>query len=421
MGTLGVQAVSGIVRAYRYRLYPTSRQEAELREWQSACVRAWNLCLEQRELVRRDPRWRDQVTFRARARKGEGRVQPQWVELAEACEADEHLARPLRACLYYVIDELDRGFQNAYQALRAGVAPSQCPWPRWRSRYRPPALTFGSHPSTHRVRIDGKRGWLWLGKLSPQLGQVKFRAHRPLPEGAKLGEAKVYEDRAGRWYMSLVVRLGNAPPVAADPPTLGINRGLTVFCATSDGELVERPHYWRMYAAELVELDRRIARAQRGSRRRRQLLRQRARLWQAVTARRRQFASELAAHLLDRTSSLAIEQYDVRGMLTDERPELYRTEVSALRRKIADAGWSVFADVLRAKAEERGARIVAVPCRDISRLCAECGERLHDAEVDAAMRWRREVLYHRCGSVQHVDVMAARNVLARALEEVARA
>ncbi|MCS7008085.1 MAG: helix-turn-helix domain-containing protein, partial [Gaiellaceae bacterium] len=278
-----------LVRTYRYRLYPTRSQEAELREWQSACVRTWNLCLEQRELVRREPRWREQVFFRARAAKDAGRVRPQRLELAELIAVDGHLQLPLMATLDYVIYELDRAYDVAYAALRSGVPASQCPWPRFRSRRHPPAVTWPSYGKTHRVRIEGRKGSIWLGKLSPRLGEVRFRAHRPLPEAATVGEAKVYRDAAVRWYLSLAVRMP-APEERAEGVRLGINRGLTVFCALSDGTLIERPHYWRGYAERLVELDQRIARSQRGSRRRRELLRLRAKTWHAVSARRRQFA-----------------------------------------------------------------------------------------------------------------------------------
>jgi putative transposase len=362
-----------------------------------AAVTVWNLALEQRQMTRQAP-WR--IYWRGRVPKHSRNPRAQWTEVQELCQAYPWIAQAPRSCLYYVIDELDRAIANA----RA----KHTRWPSWRSSRRYRCLTFGTYGQTHRL----EDGHIWLQKL----GRVKLRMHRPIPEGARLGEAKVTQAPSGRWYASITVKTPDIPANGRDEISVGINRGLAVYVATSDGLLIPRPDYWHLYAEEIVRLQQIVSRRERGSSRRDKARRDLARTWEAVSARRRQYAYELAGMLLDRYDGvIALEDYDIRGMLVEERPEEPKERERNLHRRIADAAWGAFAGALRHKAEERGRTVVTVPAPGITTTCSRCQGDVSE-QAEAAVRWHREILCPGCNLRIHVDVNAARNVLVRAKE-----
>ena len=74
----------------------------------------------------------------------------------------------------------------------------------------------------------------------PKLGWVRFRLSRSL-DGALIRSATLTRDGA-HWYVSLLVDDGQSTPdVHAAPGTaVGVDRGVVVAVATSDGRLVNR-------------------------------------------------------------------------------------------------------------------------------------------------------------------------------------
>jgi putative transposase len=104
-------------------------------------------------------------------------------------------------------------------------------------------------------------GQVWV----PKVGWVRFRWSRAVPLGVK--SYRVTYDTAGRWHVAFA-----AVPAPIPTPGTGevvsIDRGVTVSAALSTGELLHSPgltgrEQWRMR-----RLERKLAKAKRGSNRR---------------------------------------------------------------------------------------------------------------------------------------------------------
>ena len=78
---------------------------------------------------------------------------------------------------------------------------------------------------------------------------------------------------------------------------------------------------------------------------------------------------------------------------------------AGLNRSIHDAGWGVFLNVLRDKAESAGRVVVAVNARHTSQRCSPCG---HAAAGNRATQAEFKCLS--CGHEAHADVNAAINI-----------
>nr|WP_254665438.1 transposase [Frankia sp. CgIM4] len=83
---------------------------------------------------------------------------------------------------------------------------------------------------------------------------------------------------------------------------------------------------------------------------------------------------------------------------------------SGLNRSILDAGWGVFLNALRAKAESAGRVVVEVNPRHTSQRCAECGHVAPENRPSQATFRCVE-----CGHAAHADVNAAINILGAGL------
>jgi putative transposase len=79
---------------------------------------------------------------------------------------------------------------------------------------------------------------------------------------------------------------------------------------------------------------------------------------------------------------------------------------TGLNRSILDAGWGVFLDVLRAKAEGAGRTVVEVNARHTSQRCARCWHVAPQSRPTQAT-----FLCVRRGHAAHADVNAAVNIL----------
>lgn len=77
----------------------------------------------------------------------------------------------------------------------------------------------------------------WAQVLVPNLGWVRFRLSRPVPDARSY---RVTRDRVGRWHVAFA-----AIPVPIPGPStgevVGIDRGVTVTLALSDGHAYQAP------------------------------------------------------------------------------------------------------------------------------------------------------------------------------------
>ncbi|MFL6051824.1 MAG: RNA-guided endonuclease InsQ/TnpB family protein [Actinoallomurus sp.] len=226
----------------RFRLAPMPAQEQALLEHCAHARYVWNLAVEQHQ------HWRP-------GRKSAPGYVEQSRQLTQARKAFAWLAAGSQT----VQQQALRDFAQAMAGFFAGTHRR----PTWRKA--------GVHEG---FRIVGKRGNHWdVRRLSRKTGEVwvakvgwvRFRWSRPIPEEAK--SFRVYRDRAGRWHVAFAV----IPPPVDGPGTgqvVGVDRGVAVSAALSTGERLSVPGLRATEATRLPRLQRRLARAKPGSKRR---------------------------------------------------------------------------------------------------------------------------------------------------------
>src|SRR5438034_5057880 len=113
-------------------------------------------------------------------------------------------------------------------------------------------------------RLNRKTGEVWV----PKAGWVRFRWSRAVPPGTK--SYRVTMDRAGRWHVAFAV-IPESIPAPGNGQVVGLDRGVAVSAALSTGDLLSVLGLTGPERKRLRRLERRLARAKRGSNRRAQV------------------------------------------------------------------------------------------------------------------------------------------------------
>ena len=131
----------------------------------------------------------------------------------------------------------------------------------------------------------------------------------------------------------------------------GIDVGRNGLLVTAAGAAVDPPRHDRRGEQQLKRAQRRVARRQKGSHRRKKALQWLAKAQQPVTRQRADHQHKTALTRLRDDDTLALAEGRVAKLL--------RTHHRAKRS--ADAGWAPFRTVLAGKAAAAGKRVVAIP------------------------------------------------------------
>ena len=220
----------------------------------------------------------------------------------------------------------------------------------------------------HVKRLNRRFAEVWV----PKVGWVRFRLSRPVP--AELKSYRVTCDRAGRWHIAFV----HVPdPIIGprDGTVVGIDRGVAVSAALSTGELLHAPGLSEGEARRLTVLQQRLARAERGSKRRARTKLAIAKLRARETDRRKDWVEKVTTDIARRFDRIRIEALDTRAMSrsargTVERPGVRVSQKRGLNRGISRSGWGLLAARLQHKA---CSRVEQAPAAYTSQRCSACG------------------------------------------------
>jgi len=251
--------------------------------------------------------------------------------------------------------------------------------------------------------VKVKDGKLFLPRL--RHSGVKIILDRPID--GKIKTTTISRDPSGKYYASMNVETDREPTplMRADPDTtIGIDLGINDFAVISTGERVPNHRFLRGSQDRLKRAQRTLARRKIGGRNRERQRVTVARINEKIANRRRDFAHKLSRRLAcdGQVSAICVENLNVRGMQRS-RP---------IAGAIADAGFSMFRELLRQKCERAGKPLIVISRFDpSSKTCGACGK-INEELKRGAREWTCG-----CGAVHDRDLNAARNIRAFGLKQ----
>src|SRR5580693_5787591 len=369
----------------RYRLLPTPAQQAVLRDQCGHARYVWNLAVEQHA------HWHP-------GRASAPGYLEQCRQLTQARAENPWLAAGSQT----VQQQALRDFTRAMTAFFDPGNPARRP--SWRKAGRDEGFRITGRRGRHWEvrRVSRHVGQVWV----PKAGWVRFRWSRAVPEGAK--SYRVRLDRAGRWHVAFAV-IPAPVPAPGNGQVVGIDRGVAVSAALSTGQLLHAPALTARERTRLRRLQRKLARATRGSNRRGRVKRAIARLKARETDRRKDWAEKTSTGIARRFDLIRVEDLKVATMTwsakgTRENPGRNVRAKAGLNRGILASGWGLLVRRLEDKAPDRVERISPALT---SQRCSACGR------VDRGSRESQAVFRcTACGFADHADVNAAINIAA---------
>jgi putative transposase len=274
--------------------------------------------------------------------------------------------------------------------------------PGWRKAGRDEGFRIIAVKPEHVRRVNRRAALVFV----PKCGWLRFRLSRPVPAGVK--SYRVRRDRAGRRHIAFAA----IPPPVAGPGTgevAGIDRGVAVSAALSTGELLSAPRLSPARRARLLVLQRKLARASRGSNRRRQVRAAVARLQAREADARKDWCEKTSTDLARRFDVICVEDLNIANMTrsakgTAARPGRNVAAKAGLNREISRSGWGLLVRRLEDKAP---GRVQKINPAYTSQRCSACGHVDRKSRESQAGFWCTA-----CGYTCNADVNAARNIAA---------
>lgn len=286
-----------------------------------------------------------------------------------------------------------RDFEQSLNNWFGGVSER----PTWRKR--------GDHDGFRMTR--GDRGITikqlnrkWAQVHIPKVGWVKYRQTKSVTTARSF---RVTLDPVGRWHIAFPV-VPAAITGPEDQSIVGVDRGVVVTLACSDGTMCQAPK-----PADLKLAAQALTRCKRGSNRRLKAKTRLARVHARNRDRRKDFVEKATTHLADNYDLIRIEDLRIANMTRSARGTVAKPgrnirQKAGLNRSIMAGGWGLFARRLQDKAP---GRVEKVNPAYTSVTCSRC------KHVDRNSR-ESQALFQctACNYTANADLNAAINIAA---------
>lgn len=290
-------------------------------------------------------------------------------------------------------------------------------FPRFKNRST--FRTFEYKPG--RVKFKGSKVYL------PGVGWMRFYNSRPIPNGFVIKSVTIRKKQDG-WHMSVRIEDKSVPEF----PTLsleeiktvvGLDLGITKLVHCSDGSQIENPKLaTNAKTRQLLKVrQRRVSRKKKGSKNRAASATVVSRLHQRITNKRNAHQWQVANRVVKKADCIVVEDLNISGMKArckpkkDEQGNYVKNGQAAkrgLNRAISDAAWGELISKIEYTAAKQGKVFIRVNPQHTSQKCSACGH------VDKSSRDKEKFICTSCGYFTHADLQAARNIKARAVEQL---
>jgi len=231
-------------------------------------------------------------------------------------------------------------------------------------------------------------------KVNP-FGEIKIKKHREVDGRIKTLTLK--RKATGKWFAIFCVDEPKKQPKENKGERIGIDLGLTNFATFSNSEVIHNPRHVRKYESRLAFSQRKLSKKKKLGKNRQKAKLRVARIHEKLANTRRDFLHKVSSNLVSAYSLIALEKLAVQAMAKNN-----------FGKSINDAGWNMFANMLAYKAESAGCQVVFVDPKDTTKECSVCGtktgkelkERTHNCPC--------------CGLSMNRDMNAALVILKRA-------
>ncbi len=378
------------LQAFKFELRPNGQQQRAMRRFAGSCRVVFNeaLALQKTRHERGEKKLgyaglcKELTAWRNGAPLPSGRPAP-WL-----AEAPVH---PLQQAL----KDLERAYTNFF-ARRAD-------FPCFKKKGQGESFRY---PDPKQIKLDAGNNRVFL----PKLGWLRYRNSRDVL-GA-LRNATV-SSSGGKWLISIQTEREVEQPIPSAIRAIGIDVGIARFATFSDGTFLAPLNSFKKHAVRLARYQRAMSRKVKFSKNWHKAKRRVQTIHTRIANARRDDLHKATTTISQNHAMVCIEDLQVRNMSKSsrgsaEKPGRNVRAKSGLNTSILDQGWAEFRRQLDYKLQWSGGWLVAVPPKNTSRTCPNCGHIAADNR-----RTQAQFRCVACGYANHADVVGAMNILAR--------
>ena len=369
-----------MLKAFKYRLYPTAPQTEKINQ-NIGCARfAYNIMLD------------------AKIKHYEQHKETLYITPAKFKDDYPFLKDADSLALSNAQLNLEKAFNTFFQK-KTGFpkfkAKHKCRWSYTTNNQR-----NNKNPEKDTIRFEGNRVKL------PKVGYVKVVEHRQ-HEGV-IKSVVVSKERSGEYYASVLCEVEPPEALPVTNKVVGIDLGLHDFIVCSDGERAEAPKYFRKSEQRLAKRQRVFSRTKKGSNGHEKARLKVARCHQKIKNQRNDFLQKLSTKLIRENQVICLEDLSVKGMERNRK----------LAKSVTDASFSRFVEMLEYRAEWYGRKVIKIDrFYPSTQLCSGCGYKNESIKGLMGLKFR-EWTCPECGEVHDRDLNAARNILKEGLKSI---
>lgn len=362
-----------MLKAYKYRLYPTKEQAEMFEQTFNATRLVYNLALELKKRA-----WEQRINL---TKYDIGKQLPELK--AEFTWLKEVNAQSLVAA----IATLDFAYQQFFRGRG---------YPKFKSKREKQSF----HCTGNKREVDWERNRLTIPKIS----DIPIVLHRKF-EG-KIKTITISRTATGKYFASIMVDTDQPLPEKKEvdeSTAIGIDMGIRHFAILSDGTKYENPRLLQKSLDRLSVLQRRASKKKKGSNNQKKANKKVALLHEKIANQRKDFLHKLSDSIVKNYDTVCLETLGINKMMQELNMGL----------QIGDAGWGTFIKQLEYKAKWAGKNVIKIP-RYIpsSKICSTCCIINNELQPMQVKTWNCPT----CGTVQDTDINAAINILEIVLE-----
>ena len=356
-----------MLKAYKYRIYPTENQKQQLAVFFGSCRFVYNLGLETK------------IQAWVSAKKNYT-----CIDLANQMKVLKDTEAPwLSDCPSQTLQMSLRNLDNAYTKFFKGGD-----FPKFKNKYSKQSIQFPQGTKT-----DFNNSTIFLPKL--KLVSVEF--HREFK-----GEVKtvtVSKTTTNKYFVSILVdNQVNIPrrKKIKEQTTVGIDVGIKTLAVLSDGTIFENKKWLRKAKQNLRVQQRSLDKKKKvkGANYEKQRLVV-ARLHERIKNQREDYLHKISTSIIKRYDTVVLEDLNIKGMMSNHK----------LAYAIGEMGWYKFNTMLEYKAEWYGKNIIRIGrFEPSSKCCSSCGA------INKEITLKDRVWTCKCGISHNRDINASINV-----------
>jgi putative transposase len=349
-----------MLKAYKFRLYPTKKQEVLLNKHFGACRFIYNLALETKQIA-----YSNNKTYLSYFTLTE-----QLTGLKKECP---WLKEINSQSLQQAINNLDKAF--------TGFFKNTTKFPKFKRKNCRDSFTV-----PQRFKLKDK---LYLPKFREGIKIVQSKEIK-----GTIKSATISKTSTGKYYVSILVDTLEIIPnkVFINPDkTIGIDLGIKDFLTTSEGNKVSNPKYLKKSLSKLKYIQSKYSKYKG----KRNLYRLRL-IHEKIANQRKDFLQKLSTDIIKNHDTICLETLKVENMIKNHK----------LAQAISDVSWSEFNRMLEYKAEWYGKNIIRIgQFEPSSKICSTCGTTNKTLTLSD-----REWTCKSCNSIHDRDINAAINI-----------